>query len=258
LTTYVVDPAYQEALSLNPRLQYLEYPAKNVGIRRATGEFVLATNCDVLLGRHVLDVFARKALAPRTIYRAPRYDLQPEVIPERPAWSDVEDPRRLHSVPPVLKPPLFAGGTGDFVLADRGAFHELRGFNEVYRGVRFGIDPNFLVKALSAGVPIVDIGGPVYHINHEDSYRLNRQTYAGREADAPWGNVRWHSRHVVYANPEDWGLAGARETAIDAATRRLEFSWAAVPPLVDLRRVVLPVARRTEGAVRDVPQSQDS
>ncbi|HYJ95787.1 MAG TPA: hypothetical protein VEV86_14245, partial [Vicinamibacterales bacterium] len=28
---YVVDPRYQEVLSLNPRLEYLEFPAKNVG-----------------------------------------------------------------------------------------------------------------------------------------------------------------------------------------------------------------------------------
>src|SRR3954468_19063983 len=29
---YVVDGTYQDALSLNPRLEYLEFPAKNVGI----------------------------------------------------------------------------------------------------------------------------------------------------------------------------------------------------------------------------------
>ena len=51
----VVDRAYHDALSLNPRLEYLEFLAKNVGIRRAAGEYVLTTNCDVLFSRTVLD-----------------------------------------------------------------------------------------------------------------------------------------------------------------------------------------------------------
>ena len=51
---YVVDPRYQEVLSLNPRLEYLEFPAKNVGVRRARGRFVLTSNCDVYFGRRYL------------------------------------------------------------------------------------------------------------------------------------------------------------------------------------------------------------
>ena len=34
-TAYIVDPAYQDALTLNPHLKYLEYVAKNVAIRHA-------------------------------------------------------------------------------------------------------------------------------------------------------------------------------------------------------------------------------
>src|SRR5262245_19614170 len=47
LRAFVVDPRYQEALTLNPRLAFLEFPAKNVGIRHARGTFVLTTNCDI-------------------------------------------------------------------------------------------------------------------------------------------------------------------------------------------------------------------
>jgi hypothetical protein len=32
------------------------------------GEYVLTTNCDVFLGRHVLDVFERRALEPGVVY----------------------------------------------------------------------------------------------------------------------------------------------------------------------------------------------
>ena len=84
------------------------------------------------------------------------------------------------------------GGTGDFLLLDRETFHELRGFNEVYRRARMGIDANFVVKAFAEGVDIVDLGGPVYHVSHAGSYRASRDEYAGREAEAPWGDPRWH------------------------------------------------------------------
>ena len=120
----------------------------------------------------------------------------------------------------------------------------MRGFKEVYRVARIAIDRNFLVKALSSGVSIVDIGGPVYHFNHAGSYRASRELYAGREAEAPWGNKRWHSQGVVYDNPKNWGLGDAPWRQESEHASVLEFSWDAVPPLVDLRRVVLPVSRR--------------
>ena len=81
----------------------------------------------------------------------------------------------------MLKRPYMGSGTGDFVMLDRESFHEIRGFNEVYRVARIGIDRNVIVKALASGLEVRDIGGPVYHQNHEGSYRLNPKAYEGRE-----------------------------------------------------------------------------
>jgi hypothetical protein len=244
---YEVDARYQEGLSLHPSLAYLEFIAKNVGIRRARGRFVLTTNCDVFLGRTILDAFERGSLKPATVYRAPRHDvdLGVDLDDERTEidWPVLENPQILTRPVRPLKPPFFAGGTGDFILLDRESFHRLRGFNEVYRVARFGIDRNFLVKALSSGLSIEDIGGPVYHLSHEGSFRDNRHTYAGREQEAHWGKTRWHSRGVIYVNPATWGLADAPITAAGANRSILDFSWSAVPPLVELDRVVLPAAR---------------
>ena len=38
LRSFVVDPEFHDAVSLNPRLQFQEFIEKNVGIRRARGE----------------------------------------------------------------------------------------------------------------------------------------------------------------------------------------------------------------------------
>ncbi len=240
---YVVDPQYHCAYSLNPRLEYLEFIAKNVGVRRARGRFVLTSNCDVYFGRHVLDVFQRGALEPRVLYRAPRYDIKLAADQSSLDWDVLEDPRNLAGPAHRLKPPFMGSATGDFAMLDRETFHAIGGFNEVYRVARIGIDRNLLVKALSSGLKIADIGGPVYHVNHVGSYRLQPEAYAGREADAPWGDRRWHQGGVSYVNPPTWGLARAPERPLARRTWFLDFSWDAVPPLVDLRGVVLPVAR---------------
>ncbi len=239
---YVVDPKYHDALSLNPRLEYLEFIAKNVGVRRARGRFVLTSNCDVYFGRQVLAALERR-LEPRVLYRAPRQDLKLASDLSSLDWDVLEDGRNLAGPVQRLKPPFMGSATGDFVLLDRETFHALGGFNEVYRLARIGIDRNLLVKALSAGLRIADIGGPVYHVNHVGSYRLQPDAYAGRETEAPWGDRRWHQSGVSYTNPPTWGLSQAPERKIHERCWNLDFSWAAVPPLVDLRRIVLPAAR---------------
>jgi hypothetical protein len=253
---YVVDPAYQDALSLNPALRYLEYVAKNVGIRRAAGDFVLATNCDIYLGRQVLEVLAQRALERRTVYRAPRHDLKLSVDQSHLDWDVLEDPRNLDGPPRQLSLPYMAGGTGDFLLLDRPTFHELRGFNEIYRLVRAGIDRNFVVKALSSGVPLADIGGPVYHVNHVGTFRVASRSSQHAVGNATSARERWNPNGVTYQNPASWGLGGAPERTVAPGCAFVEFSWDSVPPLVDLRGVVLPLAR--PGAPRPGGASEEA
>jgi hypothetical protein len=243
LRTFVVDPRYHEALSLNPRLEYHEFLAKNAGIRRSRGSYVLTTNCDVIFGRKILQKLSARRLEPGIVYRAARYDLTAGADLGRITWNYLEAPANLLRPGKPLEPPYFRGGTGDFIALDRASFDALGGFNEVYRVARVGIDGNFLVQALSCGLRIADINGPVYHISHEGSFIVTRQRYAGAEWTAPYGDERWHSGSVTYRNPSGWGLASAPTTTLGPRRTRLEFSWDAVPPLVDLSRVVLPARR---------------
>jgi hypothetical protein len=247
-TRIVVAPEYHAAMTQNPRLEYLEYVAKNVGIRRAAAPWILATNTDVLLGRAVVGAIARGEFSADTLYRAPRYDIKLGADPSHLAWDALEDPAN-HVREPMLRPPLFSGGSGDFALGHRETMYALRGYNEVYRAARVGIDLNFLVKAYGAGCPIADIGGPVYHINHVGSLRISKAMYRDKPAESPWGDLRWHSRQVTYNNPDNWGLNDAPSRMLADGSTYLDFEWAAVPPLLELRRIVLPVRQAVaEGA----------
>jgi hypothetical protein len=241
LRACVVDARYHSALSLNPRLQFQEFIAKNVGIRRARGEFVLTTNTDIYLSRGVLERLGARDLDRGVLYRAARHDLKSHADTSWMDWDLLEDERNCEIVN-AIKPPLYTNASGDFLLLDRETYHRLRGFNEVYRVAKIHIDGNFCVKAHASAVPLVDIGFPVYHVGRGT---LHGQigAYGDQPQDAPWGDIRWKS-DVIYMNPPDWGLADTPERRLDARTTYLDFAWEAVGPMVDLKRIVLPASRR--------------
>jgi hypothetical protein len=250
LRCYVVDPIFHDALSLNPRLQFQEFIAKNVGVRRSRGHFVLTTNTDIYMSRGVLECLASRSLDRGILYRAARCDLKSHSDVSRVDWDQLEDERN-YDIINVITPPLFTNASGDFLLLDREGYHALRGFNEVYRVAKIHIDGNFCVKAYASGIPLVDIGSPVYHVGRGT---LNAQAglYRNEPGAAPWGDRRWKS-DVIYVNGPEWGLGGAPERRISACTTFVDFSWTAIGPILDLSRVVLPGASQEPGVTPTFP-----
>jgi FkbM family methyltransferase len=245
LTSYVADAAYHDAFSLNPRLQFQEFIAKNIGIRRARGSFILTTNTDVYLGREVLDFLAQRALEPGVLYRVPRIDLKDGIDSDALDWPVLEDERNYDTVNSI-QPPCFTNASGDFLLLDRDSYLMLRGFNEVYRVAKIHMDGNFCIKAYSAGLTLRPLDSPVYHVGL-GTLHSQAPLYSSRPQHAPWGDRRWNGA-VVYDNHPDWGLWRAPSREVRPGIHHLDFSWDAVPPAVALRRVVLPVARTSKAA----------
>jgi len=235
LRSFVVDPAYHDAVSLNPRVQFQEFIAKNVGCRRARARFVLTTNTDIYLSRGVIDLLKRRALESGVLYRAARHDLKGHSDVSFMDWDVLEDERNWEVVNKI-KPPFYTNASGDFLLLDRDSTHRLRGFNEVYRNAKIHMDGNFCIKAYASGVRLVDVGAPVYHVGR-GTLHAQRGVFRSRPADAPWGDIRWN-KDVIYDNGEYWGLGAAPERRLDALTTYLDFDWSTVGPMVELKRVV--------------------
>jgi hypothetical protein len=242
IRSFVVDPAYHDALSLNPKLQFQEFIAKNVGIRRARGQFVLTTNTDIYLGRGTVEFLAAQSLSPGVLYRAARHDLRRDSDVASMTWEFLHDERNWDVVNHI-KPPWFTNASGDFLLLDRVTYQELRGFNEVYRIAKIHMDSNFCVKAHASGVSLVDIEAPVFHVGH-GTLNAQMDSYRDRPADAPWGDIRWNST-VLYENGPEWGLGDAPQRDLDGRTTYLAFDWRAVAPMVQLNRVVSPAREDT-------------
>jgi hypothetical protein len=64
--------------------------AKNVGIRRARGRFVLATNIDILISSELAAFIGRRELDADRMYRVDRHDAMNEVPMERPIEDQLE------------------------------------------------------------------------------------------------------------------------------------------------------------------------
>lgn len=166
-----------------------EYIAKNVGIRRATGEFVLATNPDLLYNDPLLRLLARRRLERDRYYRVDRYDVLPPlprgnyrdklgfcaynftkvnvsggtiVFSEPPrGWRrsplgvrlQVREHFRGRRESLDLRDPvrrLHTNASGDFLLMHRDRWHSLRGYPELYTASH--IDGYMCAIAASSGL----------------------------------------------------------------------------------------------------------
>jgi len=61
------------------RLAFFQMIAKNVGIRRARGKFILATNIDIIFSDELMRHIARQQLEPTKMLRVDRYDIHRDI-----------------------------------------------------------------------------------------------------------------------------------------------------------------------------------
>jgi hypothetical protein len=74
-----VPPEVHHQLNHSASLPLFQMIAKNVGIRRARGQFVLATNIDLLFSDELFSLIASRQLQTGAVYRLDRYDAESDV-----------------------------------------------------------------------------------------------------------------------------------------------------------------------------------
>jgi len=80
-----VPPTLHDEVGGAKALSFYQMIAKNVGIRRAQGELILATNIDVLLSEGLWKRFKERRFSPERMYRSDRVDVGSSVLSKNPA-----------------------------------------------------------------------------------------------------------------------------------------------------------------------------
>lgn len=226
------------------RMPMFEYIAKNVGIRRAAGKYVLATNPDILFSDELIRCFVSGELSQESFYRVDRYDVGEKV----PIGMSVEEqlsfcrkhlvsvatidgrakPGRLYSLKRFLKetlsnsghPPrgvdsgiirdisdLHTGASGDFFLMARNHWHKLRGYPE-FKSHSY-VDGYMCCMAASLGLSQIVHKSPIYHQEHDRSDHDKRPLTDYEEYVAA-GHMMLKSQTPEIFNDEDWGLGSEK------------------------------------------------
>ena len=114
-----VPPEVHRAIRNADVIPLFQMIGKNVGIRRARGEFVLATNPDLLFSDSVIAFMASDKLLPDVMYRIDRHDVPAEVpdnVSDRPTACLVrreraENPWSAWEFSPSASPAFEISGT---------------------------------------------------------------------------------------------------------------------------------------------------
>lgn len=198
----------------------LEFHAKNVGIRRCRGDFVLVTNPDIIFTQALIDEISQQKLRSDTVYRTDRHDFTTIGI-DAVAPDNLEDFALAHtfvshamqgaasvSVPvnqdqrdwnKLSKSQMEAGvwhtnGCGDFMLAARETFFTVRGLYETLEH-RWHIDSISLLRFGVAKLHQHVFTSPlcVFHQHHDRAEQdvifqnLDVIGLARKTGDTAWG-----------------------------------------------------------------------
>jgi hypothetical protein len=194
-----------------PGIPFLQYHARNAGIRRARGRRIAALNADILLTPEIVQ--AMLSLAPGTCLRAPRYDVCLAVL-DQTGSDDVlrfcEDPANRVAEHHITRRfgdrvfPWFENAAGDFACMHSEDWQRVGGFHQRV-DASMGVDAELIGQVRRMYLTIEACERPVYHVDHPEQQR-------GRLHMPPYSDSG-------YENPNDWGLGGADFSIGDGQVR---------------------------------------
>jgi hypothetical protein len=191
----------------NPgKFSFLEYAAKNVGIRRARGEFILSTNADVLFSGSMSARLAKQDFSEGHFYRANRHDLDEYGRVFQINYANGTFPPYINvigqsktGVPYRDNMPHF-NASGDFMMMSRDNWHRLRGYPE-NRGYLITLDGEMVYLALSNGLSQVILPEAIYHQYHHHGGADQKPWYMPPQG---WSDAKPRGKRNVH---DDWGFA---------------------------------------------------
>jgi hypothetical protein len=211
------------------KLSFFEYIAKNIGIRRSRGRFVLSTNPDNILPSTFFELVASQDFSEGILYRSLRWDTRDGTFDGatvEDVWQAAGEPWRLSefdvkqrcqygenrfSVSNTVQKfvdQAFPCGGGDFLLASRRLWDTVWGFNELPANPN--VDAVFLAKWMKL-IP----GYARYFIQpvniHQKHHKSNVMRQAVNDLDVVMEEIACVGESKALGKNQDnykWGLYG--------------------------------------------------
>ncbi|EAY21393.1 hypothetical protein TVAG_198310 [Trichomonas vaginalis G3] len=202
-----------ELLSLNMhpnKTQYPEFKLKNIGIRKAKGEYIISGNSDILPGYPIIDHVVRRLFSPG-LYRSLRYNGK-EQVPR-----DFVNLSQFYTYPDnwlanydyidytAAMSSLLTKASGDFQGCHRKQWEIIHGFLET--GQTFYVDSWFLLEFCGFKFPTV-VRSLGYHV-HLDHVKVSHYTSSIDTNQYFWRGMvcdGWFSKDVDSYKRDKWGL----------------------------------------------------
>lgn len=194
---YVVDPKYHKYYCNIDG--FLEYPPKNVGIRKATGDFIVCTNSDVIFCPDLVNSMGMY-LEKDILYRAVRIDIKSDYL-------HISFP--LHPKYMIEKNQGYMNAAGDFLLMHRDMWFDATGYCEEFPWQRLHKDAQLVYLLVNVRGHKVRNIGSMTHWRHKSSW-------SNGKCRAKVGDVNWDFKTCGYKkNKDTWGLNFTEEVEKD-------------------------------------------
>ena len=180
----VVPLEIHKTYNSSARINIINPAAFNVGIRRARGKFVMATNADIMLSNELMEYIALKKLEEDCFYRAFRYDvdrkvLKVDLLEDRMNFCKnnvvqvfLENSIMFHPYGLSHHPVLQTDCGGDFILFSKENWNKIHGYPET-NNLGLASDVLLCYMAYLSGLKevVLDKSMRVYHIDHDSRWR---------------------------------------------------------------------------------------
>ncbi|MBI4095131.1 MAG: hypothetical protein HY435_02990 [Candidatus Liptonbacteria bacterium] len=232
-----VPPAVHRTVPHGDRQYFFEYFGKNVGARRARGEYVLCTNPDLVYSSELVGYFGSRRLDEHSVYRVDRHDLPKDAIPRALSpeeqlafcadnfryvhnnygamfvrgeyWFGARNARRMltylrNRARFFPHPPPYMNAAGDFFLMHKKWWDFFGGYPEVNH---YAYPDALCFMALAAGLTQKIFPYPIYHQDHERGGVESGRPRSDFERNKPFYLKMLRAKKPWLPSGEDWGLA---------------------------------------------------
>jgi hypothetical protein len=227
-------------LGVSFKVIFLEFVAKNIGIRRSCGAFILCTNADIVFHESFFSFLSNNRLNSSYYYRMPRcncqinqaelYNITPEDVvsrlknsiqscwwcmPPPEAWKTYASANWSQSAKAdVMTSKECIMAPGDFTMLSKDDYLRYKGYPEL--ALPSVLDDVPIWQAMADGKLLAVIPKPsmTFHINHQKPYAqsdgrypnsdLMSKTYRLQEI----GQKMMQDKKLITFNDDNWGLEG--------------------------------------------------